>query len=130
LATGAITFPAPESEKVIGWNTAGTALENKIAIDDDVAAASDGFVEGWAGVTRTGGSGCGQVDIYTDAAADPTTIRNSVVVGWAAAGTPGSTAGWCVPVKKGHYWKAVKTNLDGSTPRIDTFACYWIPTGS
>lgn len=35
-----IVIPAPVADKILGWNAAGTALENKVAIDDDVAAAA------------------------------------------------------------------------------------------
>ncbi|NCD16512.1 MAG: hypothetical protein EOL91_04210, partial [Actinobacteria bacterium] len=34
-----LEIPAPEADKVIGWNSDGDGLENKVAIDEDVAAA-------------------------------------------------------------------------------------------
>jgi len=38
--TTAITFPEASAEKLIGWNTAGTALENKETLDEDVLASA------------------------------------------------------------------------------------------
>jgi len=34
------TLPAPVSNKVLGWNAGATAIENKVAIDADVASAA------------------------------------------------------------------------------------------
>jgi hypothetical protein len=34
-----LTLPEASADKIIGWNGAGTALENKVAVDTDVAAA-------------------------------------------------------------------------------------------
>lgn len=45
LQTTALTFPVPEADRLIGWNAAGTALENKDVIDAsyiaDCEAAKD-----------------------------------------------------------------------------------------
>jgi len=38
--TSAITFPGASANKLIGWNTAGTALENKETLDEDVLASA------------------------------------------------------------------------------------------
>jgi hypothetical protein len=59
------------------------------------------------------------LEIYTDSAADPTTIRRKVVT---SAASDTANHGVLCPVKKGDYWKIVSTCTLGT--------CYWIPIGS
>jgi len=77
-------------------------------------AATDGFV-----VVNCGSSGTdGYAQGFTDSASDPTTLRIS-----AYRNTDqqlGGNAGFSMPVKKGDYWKVVKTGTY-------TISVFWIP---
>lgn len=79
-------------------------------------AATDGFVICY-GTVAVGGS----IAAYTDANANPTTVRGSGSFSDEAYGSPVNI---CMPVKKGNYWKIVQSGGGGLT------AVYWIPLGS
>ena len=80
-------------------------------------AATDGFVLGWG----YGGSTGGTIEVLTDAASTPTTVRIK-------DGTVGNyvtlNANVFCPVKKGDYWM-VRFAGDCTAQAI-----YWIPLGS
>ena len=75
-------------------------------------ALTDGFVVASHNQTTTEYAG------YTDGAANPTTRR-----GGAGTGSNGTSGSFCMPVKKGDYWKVVV--FLGSVPSV-----HWIPIGS
>lgn len=74
-------------------------------------AANDGVV------VALGGGGIGDIYIYTDANANPTTLRARQTVASGGYGTA------VCPVKKGHYWKVTV-----GAPTTVT-SVYWIPIG-
>jgi hypothetical protein len=74
-------------------------------------AATDGFVLTYTADVSVYHTG------YTDANADPTTIRAK-----GGANNANVYASICMPVKKGDYWKVV---VSSGTPTV-----YWIPLGS
>ncbi len=90
-------------------------------------AATDGTVEGYLTLTVGGaGEGHANLDAYTDSAADPTTIKQSIVfyedgsheyVGQAFG------ASFSMTVKKGEYWKVVVSGHG-------TVKVFWRPLGS
>ena len=77
-------------------------------------AATDGFVV----VHPTAGSTMAWY-LYTDANADPTTLRGA---SYNYAAVSNHAVGFTCPVKKGDYWKLVVT---AGTPKV-----WWIPLGS
>lgn len=91
-------------------------------------ATTDGFFVG--NINASANISWGDIDGYTDSSNPPTTLRASAS-GWRVdssfSGTSGNRKGsFCIPVKKGDYYKGVTTNGSG-TP---TVTYYWIPIGS
>jgi hypothetical protein len=101
----------------LSYDTASVLSHNVRARDVIYQAASDGFVI----VYGTESAGNSSVEIRTDAAATPTTVRG----GWTIAVTSNLGATATVPVKKGDYYTVV-TTLDGGGL---TTTVNWVPFG-
>ncbi|MBI5873339.1 MAG: hypothetical protein HZB36_04260 [Candidatus Omnitrophica bacterium] len=88
-------------------------------------AATDGFVivslvaNGWDNSSNSTG--------YTDAANPPTIIRGYASTNQTTDARFNNTRnGFCMPVRKGDYWKVVYSSSQGSATQI----IYWIAIGS
>jgi hypothetical protein len=91
-------------------------------------ATTDGFFCG----TLTANDSLSQANItvYTDSSNPPTTVRGGCFV-WRNEGGAGESSGntpasFCVPVKKGNYYKGVKTEAQAGT----TASYYFMPLGT
>jgi len=82
-------------------------------------ATTDGFV--CAILTGSGNQTKSNAKGYTDANADPSTVRGQCSVWWFDSTVLYQS--FMMPVKKNNYWKVVKTGFDG-------LSVYWIPLGS
>jgi hypothetical protein len=86
-------------------------------------APADGLVSVFISQTTQGLQG--HMIGYTDVNANPTTVRGQAWAFFPGAGyEPDSYSGFTMPVRKGDYWKCVKT---GDTT---TLTVYFIPLGS
>jgi hypothetical protein len=110
MATASATnIPSAESVKAYVDNSVPAlgSWVDKSASYAAQQAATDGFV---IALTSTNG----QLSLYTDGNANPTTKRSACV------SVSGFATGTMMPVKSGNYWKVV---VDGGT----VGAIYWIP---
>lgn len=109
---GKLTIPAPESDKVLGWNTAATALENK-----DPAPAGPPGPQGPAGPP---GPGTGDV-------LGPAVSPNSGVPQWNGANSKTLKAGLVVGTAALNL-----VQLDGSAklPAVDGSQLTGLPSGT
>lgn len=70
----------------------------------------------------------GQSIGYTDAGNPPSTIRGQCWVTYISGSPYVRYSSYCMPVKKGDYWKVVATKW--STWSLPTQVIYWIPKGA
>lgn len=91
-------------------------------------AATDGF---FIGIIVAGASvSAGRVIAYSDGNANPTTVMGGCSI-WVNVAARAESAylnynSFCIPVKKGNYYKGVKS----STSNAPTVTYYWIPVGA
>lgn len=90
VASSTIIFPVPEVNKYIGWNAAGDALENKIAVDADVAAAAaasaaTATAQAGTATTKAGEANASAIAAAASALASAAGIINIVIDGGGAA---------------------------------------------
>ena len=116
MASDSATSPATQQsvKKYVDDSSSFGAWVDKSSSYAAQQAATDGFVV----VHPTAGSTLNWM-FYTDANADPTTLRQA---SYNYADTSNHVVGFTCPVKKGDYWKLV---VDGGTPKV-----WWIPLGN
>jgi hypothetical protein len=107
--------------KALGsWSDKGTAAVSA------TQATTDGFLIGIVNVASS--TNFGRILGYTDANANPTTLRASATCGRfeGAAGQSSinDSSSFCMPVKKGDYYKTAV-----SASSTATYQFYWIPLG-
>lgn len=86
-------------------------------------ATTDGFVV--SNVIPSSADSLGYMNGYTDGSSTPTTLITSAMS--STSGNYGRSNGFCMPVRKGDYWKTTLTTLYGTVP---TTTLYWIPNGN
>ncbi|MFH1768456.1 MAG: hypothetical protein ABH858_04795 [Candidatus Omnitrophota bacterium] len=95
------------------------------ALETTYYASSDGFVIGYLGGSDAGYTYCTLLG-YTDGNSSPFSVRGATTFHY-AANTPGSQYfSFCMPVKRGDYWRVVRTNFNND---VLTKEVYWLPLG-
>lgn len=108
-----ITWPL-----VVTTNTANTDIASTQADTDGFLLCNNLFT--------SGSSGNNKVDGYTDSANPPTNIRNTAYAREVSGFTSGN---FCIPVKKGEYFKA-EFVIPSGTITASSRTYNWIPLGS
>jgi len=138
-ASDAVELPDGATLSSAAAPTANAQIANKKYVDDQITshaqvgmgswdntksfgtiyqASTDGFVVGYWSVDNGD-----NLQIISDSAAAPTTVRQQYSTG---SGTTAATVGFCCPVKKNDYWKAIATSgAVGATSGL-----FFIPLGS